>query len=58
MVVLAENLTHAQTVCTRPFLLRGPGDEANDQCKIEKIASQTVIELARIVFCCISAPKK
>ena len=27
-----ENLTHAQTVCTRPFLLlllKGPGDEAN-----------------------------
>ena len=25
-----ENMTHAQTVCTRPFLLllKGPGDEA------------------------------
>ena len=29
-VVFTENLTHAQTVCTRPFLLllKGPRDEA------------------------------
>ena len=28
-----ENMTHAQTVCTRPFLLllKGPGDEAREE---------------------------
>ena len=30
-VSFTENMTHAQTVCTRPFLLllKGPGDKAN-----------------------------
>ena len=32
-VSFTENMTHAQTVCTRPFLLllKGPGDEASAQ---------------------------